>query len=277
MNYIYKIFTEFKYELLLIYFYMFVAQLLFLSEPYIIGKMIDGLIQKDYFWLYLFIGIIVFENFFIYRRMIYDTIVYSKIYNNIVFKYLKNSKDDDASTRIARTTMSYEIINFLEDNVHYYISAILSLVGSLIYIFYKDALSGFVALAASVPIILIVYFFYNKFEQSTEVMNSHFEKKGSILTENDPQKIDTFYKRRRKLLIYSSNLQGKNWTALNATKGAFLVATLILFTNGNSTISQGETVAMFSYISQFLASLLSIPVGVNIFVRMKDIINRIKE
>ena len=55
MKYIYNIAKEYKYELILIYFYMFVAQFLFLLEPYVLGKMIDGLLKKEYFWTYFFI------------------------------------------------------------------------------------------------------------------------------------------------------------------------------------------------------------------------------
>ena len=277
MNYLIKIFKEFKYELLLIYFYMLVAQLLFLTEPYVIGKMIDGLIVNDYYWLYLFIGIAVFENFFIYRRMLYDTKIYTTIYNQITFRYLKKAKDEDASTRIARVSMSNEIITFLEDRIYYYISSILVLIGSLIYIFSQHPFSGFVVVSCLFPIIIIVYFFYNKIEQNTVMINSHFENRAATLTENNESKVDTFFKRRRKLLILGSTLQGKNWTALNSTKTVFLIVALIFFTQGNKSISQGETVTMFTYINQFLNSLLSIPVGVNIFVEMKDVINRIKE
>ena len=65
MKYILSVAKEYKYQLLLIYFYMFVAQLLFLLEPYVLGKMIDGLIKKEYFWLSCFLVIALFENIFI--------------------------------------------------------------------------------------------------------------------------------------------------------------------------------------------------------------------
>ena len=115
MKYIYNIAKEYKYELILIYFYMFVAQFLFLLEPYVLGKMIDGLLKKEYFWTYCFIGIAIFENFFIYKRMVFDTKIYTKIYNGIVLKYLKRERDSDTSSKIARTELSNHLINFLEN------------------------------------------------------------------------------------------------------------------------------------------------------------------
>jgi len=276
MKYVLSIAKEYKYQLLLIYFYMFVAQGLFLLEPYVLGKMIDGLLIKNYFWMFCFLGIALFENFFIYRRMVFDTKIYTKIYNDIVLKYLKREKNSDQSARIARTEMSNHIINFLENDVHYYIYATLSVVGTLFFIFIKNPLTGFVVISCITPICTIVYLLYKKIAQSTRVVHDHYEQKIEILSENNEEKIETFFKRRRKILIYGSTLQGKNWTALNSTKSLFLVIALVVFTH-NSKISQGDAVSMFAYINQFLISLMSIPIGVETFTRMKDIIGRIKE
>jgi hypothetical protein len=255
--------------------YMFIAQLLFLLEPYVLGKMIDGLLKREYFWLHCFIGIAAFEHSFIYRRMIYDTKIYTTIYNNIVLKYLKRD-DSDASTRIARTEMSNNIINFLENDAHYYIYAILSVLGTLFFVFLQNAFTGFVVLSAVVPICAIVYIFYKKIAQYTRVGHDHYEQKAQILTDNNETLVDTFFKRRRKLLIYGSTLQGKNWVSLNVAKTIFLVLAVITFTH-SSRITQGEAVSMYAYVNQFLISLMSIPVGVETFTRMKDVINRIKE
>jgi hypothetical protein len=255
---------------------MFVAQGLILLEPYVLGKMIDGLLTREYFWLFIFLGIILFENILIYRRMVYDTKIYTKIYNRIVLRYIKREKDSDHSSRIARTEMSNHIINFLENDVHFYIYAILTVVGTLFFIFLESPITGFVVISCILPICLIVYMLYKKIAQSTRVGHDHYEQKIEILSDNDEAKVETFFKRRRKILIYGSTLQGKNWTALNSVKSIFLIIALVVFTH-NSKISQGQTVSMYAYINQFLISLMSIPIGVETFTRMKDIINRIKE
>jgi hypothetical protein len=276
MKYILSIAKEYKIELLTIYFYMVIAQLLFLAEPYVLGKMIDGLIDKNYWWTFVFLSIIIFENFFIYRRMVFDTKIYTLIYNNIVLKYLKNDKSEDPSRRIARTEMSNNIINFLENDVHYYIYAILSVIGTLFFIFLQNPLTAFIVLSCTIPISIIVYTFYKKIAQYTQVAHDHYEQKVQILSDNDENLVDTFFKRRRRILISGSTLQGKNWTALNSTKSIFLIISLIVLTS-QSKITQGQAVAIYAYINQFLISLMSIPIGVETFTRMKDVISRIKE
>jgi ABC-type bacteriocin/lantibiotic exporter with double-glycine peptidase domain len=275
MKYILTIFKEHKYQLLLIYFYLFIAQSLILLEPYVLGKMIDGLLNKQYMWMFTFLGIVLIENILIFRRMVYDTKIYTKIYNNIVLKYLKREKHSNHSSRIARTELSNNIINFLESDVHFYIYAILTVMGSLAFIFMNSVITGLIVIASIAPICTIVYFLYKKIAQSTKITHDHYEQKIEILSDNDDVKVETFFKRRRKILIYGSTLQGKNWTALNSVKSIFLVIALVVFTH-NSKISQGETVSMYAYINQFLISLMSIPIGIETFTRMKDVIGRIK-
>ena len=277
MSYIYNIFKQYKYSLMVIYLYMFIAQMLFLVEPYVLGKMIDGLLNGEYFWLYCFIGISTFGNIFIYKRMVFDTKIYTKIYNNIVFKYLKKENYVNSSSTMARVEMSNDIINFLENDIHYYIYASITLVGSLFFIFLENPMTGFAVLSCVVPVSFIVYMLYRKIGQSTRLKHTYDERKIDILTEGDEVKIETFFKRRRKILIYSSTIQGKNWTSLNLTKTLFLIFALIIFTRTGTNLTQGDTVAMFSYINQFVISLMAIPMGVEVFTRIRDVINRIKE
>ena len=277
MSYIYKIFKEYKCLLLLIYFYAFVAQLLFLFEPYVLGKMIDGLLVKNYNWLFVFLSVEIIANIFIYKRMVFDTKVYLRIYNDVIFEYLRRDENNDPSVKIARTDMTNSIINFFENDVQYYIMAVMTIIGSVFFIFLGDVKTGFIVSLAVMPICFIVMIFYKKIEQSTKVGNNHYEQKISILAEGDKSEVHTFFERRRKILIFSSTLQGKNWSSLNASKTIFLIVSLVIFTNGNINLTQGQAVSMYAYINQFLISLMSIPVGMETFTRIRDVIGRIKE
>jgi hypothetical protein len=155
--------------------------------------------------------------------------------------------------------------------------AVITVIGSLFFIFLENPIVGFVVLTSIVPICLIVYSLYKKIAQGTKVAHSHYEQKISILTEGDDTRIETFFNRRRKILIYQSTIQGKNWTALNLTKGTFVILSIIIFTHSNVSLSQGQAVSMYAYVNQFLMSIMSIPIGVEMFTRLKDIVNRIKE
>lgn len=250
--------------------------MLFLVEPYVLGKMIDGLLIREYKWLVLFFVVAILENIFFYKRMVFDTKVYTSIYNKVIFKYLKSDCNANSSTKIARTELAGNIINFLENDVQYFIMSIMSLVGTLFFVFLQDIATGFIVATCVIPIAFIVKILYKKIAQATKVGFNHYEQKVQILTEDNDIKVDTFFKRRRRVLIFGSTLQGKNWFSLNTTKTFFLVLALLVFTSNNINLTQGQAVSMYSYINNFLISLLSIPIGVEVLVRIKDIINRIK-
>jgi hypothetical protein len=249
---------------------------MFLIEPYVLGKMIDGLLIQQYQWLFVFCAICIIGNVFMYKRMVFDTKIFSEIYNTIILRYLKKDIKTETSAKIARTDLAHNVINFLESDVHYYIYAVLSIIGSLFFIFLGDIVTGLVVAICVIPIVYTVKCLYKKIEQSTRVGNNQYEQKVDILTNGTELEVDTFFKRRKKLLISSSTLQGKNWFALNSIKTLFLILAILMFTKGNSTLTQGQTVAMYSYINQFLISLMSIPIAVETFTRIKDVINRIK-
>ena len=276
MNYIVSIIKQYKTSLLLIYFYVFVVQLIFLAEPYVLGKTIDGLLVKDYSWLILFAGLLLTGHLFTYKQMVFDTKVYTQIYNKLIFAYLDHDKDSTTSTKIARTDMAHSIIGFLEGDISYYIMSIISAVGSLCFIFAQNTTAGFIAAACIIPVIFIVRSFYKKIAQGTRVANSHYEQKASIMHSGDINLIHTFFLRRRRVVISQSTIQGKNWASLQMTRSFFLIMTLVVFTHDSVGLTQGQAVSMYSYIFQFLISLMSIPVGMETFTRMKDVISRIK-
>ncbi len=275
MKFLINIFKNNKCSLLTIYVYMLVAHSIFLCEPYIIGKTIDGLIHKDYSWVYVLIGVEVFANFFIYRRMVFDTKVYTKIYNNLVVEYLESDKTSDNSSKIARTEMAQNIINFMENDVQYIIMSIVSIIGSLFFILFEHVLTGFIVFFAFIPISFVVYVLYKKIAQAIRLSNSHYERKIDIINSGDDISINQFLNRRRELVIFNSTLQAKNWVSMNVIKATFLIICLIVFTHSKINLTQGQAIAMYSYINQFLISLMSIPIAVEIYSRVKDIIKRI--
>ena len=276
IKWVISVIEKYKKSLLLIYFYIFIAQSIFLIEPYVLGKSIDGLLKREYQWVGVFLFIELLSVFFIYKRMVFDTKIYTSIYNDIVFNYLDSSENSNTSTKIARTDLAHNIIDFLEHHIHYYIMSVLSIVGTLFFIFISHPPTGFVVLFCVPFICFIVWKFYKKIAQSTKISHTQHESKMNVFDSNNRENIFSFFKRRRRLWIYGSTIQGKNWSSLNTTKSIFLILALVIFTNDRIKLTQGEAIAMYSYINQFLISLLSIPVGVDMFTRMTDVIKRLK-
>lgn len=274
MNKIYEIFKQNRKQLSFIYLFMLITELSNLATPFLLGRSIDGLINGTWYWL-LLLGVSYFlSTFFNYKRMVYDTKVYTKIYNSIVFRFLKQ-KDHDASTKIARTDMAHQIVDVLEGYVHYYIATIVTVVGSIGFIYLENWRVGILVSAAFVLILAAVTILYNKIKQAINLKNTHYERKGeAIQTGYDASVL--FFKRRRQLEIFESTLQGKNWFLVGSIKNAFLFAAVIMLVLTTQHITIGSVITVYSYVNNFLIALLSVPVAAEMYTRISDILKRIQ-
>jgi len=273
MRKIYGIFKQYKYKLMLIYLFMLLTEISIISQPFLLGKSIDGLIGGNYFWVLLLFVSHVVSNLFNYKRMVYDTKVYTTIYNDIVFKFLINTKEDE-SVKIARTDMAHYIVGVLEGYVHYYISTIITIVGSVGFIYSTNWRVGLLVTLAFVFIILTVLFFYKKIRQSINIRNNQYEKKVKSIQDGYDSSF-SFFTRKRRIEIFQSTLQGKNWFSVGMVKSIFLILSIIVLITTTKNITIGNVVTTYSYINNFLISLMSVPVAVEMYSRLSNIVKRI--
>lgn len=273
MKKIYNIFKEYKYKLLLIYFFMLLTELSIIIQPYLLGKSIDGLLAGTWLWIILLFISYFISNLFNYKRMVYDTKVYTQIYNDIVLRFLKINNDPD-SVKVARTDMAHDIVGVLEGYVHYYIATIITIFGSIGFIYITNWKVGLLVTLALIVIIFTVLVFYKKIRQGINVRNNHYENKVTAI-QNGYDTSVSFFNRRRKLEIFESTLQGKNWFFVGMIKSIFLVFSIILLIKTSNSITTGSVVTIYSYVNNFLISLMSVPVAFEMYSRLTNIIKRI--
>ena len=252
---------------------MFITELSIIFQPFLLGKSIDGLIGGGWFWIgLLFISYLV-SNFFNYKRMVYDTKVYTKIYNDIVLSFLKKTNENN-SKKVARTDMAHDIVEVLEGYVHYYIAAIITIFGSIGFIYLSNYKVGVLVTLALIFITLVVFIFYKKIRQGINIRNNHYENKVTAI-ENGYDSSVSFFNRRRKLEIFESTLQGKNWFLIGVIKSVFLIVSIITLITTSGNITAGGVIAIYSYVDNFLISIMSIPVAFEMYSRLVNIIKRI--
>jgi Ca2+/Na+ antiporter len=101
------------------------------------------------------------------------------------------------------------------------------------------------------------------------------EGKVKVLDVGDFVSIKNFYERRKFLVEKNSEIQAKHWFSLNMVRLVFLLGCVVVFTWGNYGLTQGQTISMYMYINEFLISLMVIPIAVETFMRIKDVIKRL--
>ena len=273
MKKIYGIFKDYKYKLLLIYLFMLLTELSMIIQPYLLGRSIDGLIGGTWLWAILLFISYCISNLFDYKRMVYDTKVYTQIYNDIVLRFLKiNNKPD--SVKVARADMAHDIVGVLEEYVHYYIATIITIFGSIGFIFITNWKVGLSVTLALIVIIFAVLVFYKKIRQSINVKNNHYESKVTAI-QNGYDTSVSFFNRRRKLEIFESTLQGKNWFLVTLIKHIFLILSIVVLITTSNNVTTGSIITIYSYVNNFLIALMSIPVAFEMYSRLTNIIKRI--
>ena len=274
-NLLKELYKKYKFQLITIYIFMGLVEILVLLQPFFLGKTIDGIINKNYSPLLVLIGIYVGYIVFLYKRMVYDTKIYTKIYNDIVIDFISKS-NEDSSTKIARVDLASQVINLLENYAHYYLATIITMVGSISFVFSQNKTVGFIMVFCYIPVYFIVNIFYKKISQSTSVMNNHSEERVSTIINSDIDDIKNFFYRSRKLIIFSSTLSGKNWFWINILKYSFIIISILVYINSTTTKTSGEIIYVYSYINNFIMTLSSIPIGAEMYSRMSDVLKRLK-
>ena len=113
-----------------------------------------------------------------------------------------------------------------------------------------------------------------KIKQAIKVRNNQYEKKNDAIQLGYEQSV-SFFSRRRKLEIFESTLQGKNWFLVGMIKSIFLVLSIILLITTSNNVTAGSVITIYSYVNNFLTSLMSIPVAFEMYSRLSNIIKRI--
>ena len=70
-------------------------------------------------------------------------------------------------------------------------------------------------------------------------------------------------------------MQGKNWFLVGTVKNIFLLLSIILLVTTTENITIGSVLTVYSYVNNFLISLLSAPVAIEMFLRISDILKRL--
>lgn len=140
---------------------------LYIIEPYILGKMIDGIICQNYYWTLIFIITNLFFIAFGYIRRVYDTKVFSKIYNKVVLDFISRQINNiDTSKIVTITEMSRVIIDFLENDVPHFIYLVFVTMGSLIAIYTMSQMSALIILMLIIPTTFVIRYFYIKVQKN---------------------------------------------------------------------------------------------------------------
>jgi len=268
---------EYRLKLFLTYSLFSLEMLGALLRPFFLGLAINDLIKGSYHGLiilsiihlcWLIIGTI---------RHMYDTRTFTSIYTSMVTRFLsKRNQNTDVSMLSAHSTLSKELVDFLESDLPFIIEAFYNIVGSLVLLYFYESNVVLICFAILLPVGVISYFYGKKMSTLTKMKNDELEKQVSVIAFGNKDSINKHYNKLRSLQIKISDKEAWNFGMIEILVliviGLSLVVSSKLF---GTILLAGNIIGIYNYILKFVSGLDTIPYTVQRFSLLKDIIKRI--
>jgi ABC-type multidrug transport system fused ATPase/permease subunit len=268
----------FRLRIALTYFLTFLEDLLELSYPWATGLAIDGLLAHDYRMAAPIIVAWVLRSAIGCFRQMYDTRLYTSVYNAIVTDTIlrQRARGVPATTVSARSAMSREFVTFFEKDVPVIFTSVVGILGSALILFYYDLVIGAVTAALFLPVVLINRVYSRRSLKLNTGLNDQLEREVDIIEEASPEVVRKHFAGVRTCRVKLSDAEAFNWTTIEVLSIVAFVAVLVRATYLPTT-ETGDIFAILVYVWRLMENLDNVPTIVQQVARLVDIRKRIEE
>lgn len=271
--------SQHRTQLTITYFLFSIEALGSLIRPFFLGVAVNDLIKGSYIGLielsaihlsWLLIGTI---------RHRYDTRAFSEIYTSLITTYLlRKNGVKDVSKLSAHSSLSRELVDFLETDIPYIIEAVYNILGSLILLFYYDHQVVWVCLSILIPVFIISHFYAKKMKHLTRIKNDELEKQVSIIAVGNKETILGHFNRLRLCQIKISDNEAWNFGVIELMV-LIVIGLALLISSGSlgGTMLAGNLIGIYNYILKFVSGLDTVPYVVQRISTLGDISERLEK
>lgn len=271
-----RVLFEFRGRLILTYTLFAIEMLATLLRPYYLGAAIDGLMRGSYFGLVeLTIAHLLYLSVGTVRHM-YDTRTFSAIYTSFVTGLLsRDTTDASISRQSAHSTLSRQVVDFLEYDFNYVVEAGYNIFGSLILLLLYNRTVVTICLAVLVPVILLGRRYGRRAISLNFEQHDELERQVDVIGGRDSAAIAEHYRRLREWQVRLSDQEAWNFGVTELLVLIAITASLIVSTEmSRATLQVGAVVGIYNYILKFASGLETIPYMIQRFGALKDILRR---
>ena len=267
----------FRWRISLTYALTFVEDLLELSYPWATGLAIDGLLDRNYSMAAPIIVAWVLRSAMGCFRQMYDTRLYTDVYNSIVTDTIVRQRGAgvEATSVAARSAMSRDFVTFFEKEVPVVLTSLIGIVGSAVILFYYDMIIGAVAASLFVPVYIINRGYMRRSLRYNEGLNDQLEREVTVIEKVDPAAIRHHFEQVRCWRVKLSDAEAYNWTTIEVLSILAFVIVLVRATYLPTT-ETGDIFAILVYVWRLMENLDNIPQIVQQLTRLQDIRKRIE-
>lgn len=267
------LFQPYKYKLSITLLLVILESIGWILFPLIIGIAINDYMEGSYRGLALF-GLLGFISLILMTtRRLYDTRLYSKIYEDIGITSIEQKTQLSAKT--ARLNMLREIVEFFEHSMPELINSIAILFGSLFFLYFLNTKVFIASLIVSLLIVIIYGISSKKTLNYNHEFNDEFEKQVDVIKEKDAIKIKHHIIQLNKWTIKLSDIEtvnfGLTWVLVISLQFFAIVV------SANEALAYGTILSIVLYVFEFTETSIEIPYSWQEYLRLKDIFKRIQK
>lgn len=242
--------------------------------PLFIGFAIDGLMERDFSSMYLLCAILVVLLVVATGRRVYDTRAYGTIRVALGAELADRNVELPVSSLSARIHMARELVDFLEQSLPEIMTSILQLVIAVIVLWVFDWILAASALGAGVLMLLIYGLFHRRFYRLNRALNTQSEKEVKLLERRDRGSLLSHLQALRKFTVNLSDTEALVYGVI-----FFVLLAVIIFNLGYAALvlaaSAGTMFSIVTYSWEFVNGAVSIPMALQSWSRLSEIIARI--
>jgi hypothetical protein len=247
-----------------------------LARPFFLGKAVDGLLVGDYAGLTQLVAVHLGWLTVGVARQVIDTRTFSSVYTTFITRLFDRTDSGlDISRRSAYSSLSREIVEFLQYDLVYVIEAAYNVLGSLIILFFYDRSVVLVCLASLVPVSAFSMLYGRRTARLNVQKHDELERQVDIIASEDPALIREHYNTLRHWQVKLSNQEAWNFGANEVVVLAVLAGSLLASTVlAGSPLKAGVLVALYNYVLRFTTGLDTIPYTIQRLAALRDILLR---
>ncbi|MEX3008524.1 ABC transporter six-transmembrane domain-containing protein [Hoeflea sp. TYP-13] len=242
--------------------------------PLFIGFAIDGLLSDELNALLRLAAILAGLTAVGVIRRIYDTRVYGTIRVELGKALVGRADSVPVSTLNARLCMSRELVDFLETEVPALMSSSVQLVVAVVVLFSFHSTLSYAALATAVTMITLYFLFHGRFFRLNADHNHQTEKQVSVLEANSPEGLLSHLNVLRRIEIRLSDTEAYVYGAIFTVLLGFIIFNL-WFASTHIETTVGTIFSIISYSWEFVESALVLPITLQGWSRLSEIMKRI--
>ena len=268
----------YSWRIALTYALTFVEDLLELAYPWATGLAIDGLIAHQFHQaLPIVFAWSARASIGCFRQM-YDTRVYTKVYNDIVEDTIVRQRKAgiEATSVAARSAMSREFVTFFETDVPVVITSLIHIFGSAIILFWYDLYIGALAALLFIPVYFVNRIYVRVSTRLNRALNDQLEKEVVFIERHDREEVRAHFTAVRGWRVKLSDAAAYNWTIIEIISILVFIAILLRATVLPES-ETGDIFAILVYVWRLMEGLDHVPTIVQQLTRLRDISIRISQ